>query len=76
MKDVVVVWRAADGGAVQTYANADRSPRVFSDTSAPELAGASTVTKDELTSLLETHAPFEPRRVDTRTVTSLLGWDV
>ena len=76
MRDVVVVWRASEGAAVQTFANPDKSPLVISEASAPELEGAVAATKDELTALLESHQPFEKRKVDTRVATSILGWDV
>lgn len=76
MKDVVVVWRAAEGAAVQTYAHPDKTPRLFSDASAPELAGVVSTSKVELVSLLESHLPFDKRKVDARTAASELGWDV
>jgi len=76
VRDVVVVWRMSEGAAVQTYGLTGKTPRVFSDASAPELQDAAPVTKDELLELLESHLPFDPRRVDVRVATSLLGWDV
>lgn len=72
----VVVWRAIEGAAVQTYALSNKSPRPFSDTSSVEAAGAEEVGEAQLTALLESRDAFKPKRVSAQVAKALLGWDV
>lgn len=72
----VVVWRAAEGAAVQTFAHPDKTPRVFTDADAPEAADASWVEEDVLAVLLENREAFHPKRVRVDTANTLLGWSV
>lgn len=74
--DFVIVWRAVEGAAVQTYANTDKTPRVFSDASASEAEGVDAVDESGLVALLEERAAFEPKRVDRDVAKTLLGWTV
>lgn len=71
----VVVWRAAEGAAVNTFAHADKRPRVFED-DATEAQGVHEVDADALTALLAAREPFDPKRVDTKVASTLLGWEV
>lgn len=72
----VVVWRDADGAAVQTFAHDDKSPRVFDTTDAPEVQNAGTAGATKLAGLLEAKDAFEPVRVDVAVARDVLGWTV
>lgn len=72
----VVVWRAVDGAAVQTYAQPDKTPQVFSDGETPETARAEEVGQAQLTALLENREAFQHKRVPVALARKLLGWDV
>lgn len=75
-EEFVVVWRAVEGAAVQTFAHPDKKPRVFKDTAAPEAADAPWVDEKGLGALLEKRETFEPKRVGKSTAKELLGWSV
>lgn len=77
MTEYVVVWRAAEGAAVQTFAHPDKSPRVFTDPAAPEAEGADAVDDDGvLAVLLENREEFHPKRIPVQAARDLLGWSV
>lgn len=72
----VVIWRPSEGAAVATYSLEDKSPRVFTDPSAPEVKASEAVTEEELEALLASRETFEYRRVPTDVAERLLGWTV
>jgi hypothetical protein len=72
----IIVWRPAEGAAVQTYAELDKSPRVFTSVESPEASAADEVDLDTLAVLLENREEFHPKRVKVAAARSLLGWNV
>lgn len=77
MNKFIVVWRERDGAAVQTFANPDRSPRVFDEGLEPsQHTPEATAVSDELVLLLSSREAFEPRRVTLLDAEKLLGWDI
>lgn len=76
MSSFVVVWRSAEGAAVQTYAHDDKTPRTFTDGDAPETHDVPAVKRDAFVKLLENREAFEPVRVESSAVQDLLGWAV
>ena len=75
-EEFVIVWRHVEGAALQTYANPDKTPRVFDNAGATEAEGALWVDADALTVLLEQRDPFANVLVDRQSARDLLGWAV
>lgn len=75
MSKFIVVWRDRDGSAVQTFAEPDRSPRIFDEALEPsELAPNHVAVSAELAMLLASREAFEPCRVSLSDAEHLLGW--
>jgi hypothetical protein len=74
--EFVVVWRAVEGSAVQTYANEDKSPKVFEDPAVPEAAQAEWVDADAFSALLANREAFLPKCVTRLVAHEYLGWEV
>lgn len=72
----VIVWRDADGAAVQAYAHEDKTPRVFDSPDAHEAQDVPSANAVKLTELLEAQDTFEHVRVDVQTARDILGWTV
>ena len=76
IEEFVVVWRASEGAALQTYANPDKTPRVFNDAGAVEARDVLWADADALTLLLQQRDPFDKCLVGKNDARELLGWTV